>query len=111
MIKKLTRLLGNIVGRIKENMPAIWLGLTAILIPVSMYMIVESVDLSGKKMAFMVLALGAIALVMAIYSGYKHDMANMKDRNQLVDKLDSIHKELKGLRGDINEHTDSEDRK
>ena len=78
-------------------MPAIFLGMAGIFIPVAMYMVVESTNLFMGILALIVLVFGSVFLGMAVYitakRESKRERENRKDRNQLKDILE----ELKGL--------------
>lgn len=124
MSKKLTHLLGKIVGRIGKYMDAVFMTMGGILVPLGFFLLVARPDIESYGILAVIfgLACWVFAFLLVRQSERLKELQRQADRevtNNLVKRADTLAitliNEIKGLRqdlrGDKDDHTSTDDRK
>ena len=115
MIKKLTRLLGNIVGRIKINMVALRIGVTCFSLPIGFGILLFAIpmkDSLSTGLFWALFSMVALAFITGMYSWWGAIKATYREqeieylkyietRELLKENLKDLITEVKGLRQDL----------
>lgn len=96
MFKKLTRLLGNIVGRIKENMEMFLMTIGSFLMPLGFFLLFRdnTEDIFWETMGIVTILFGTVVWLIAGKIVQERERQNAREKVYLAQQLKNISEDI-----------------